>query len=98
MKPLSIRREGAFLGAKSGNLPLITTQRVSRDYESRPCIEPSFIAASYQEVQNVIVKAKAKVIVNIIVKVKLSLSLKRTLSCQEVSFHNEKIVLYKFVI
>ena len=70
MKPLSIRREGAFLGAKSGNLPLITTQRVSRDYESRPCIEPSFIAASYQEVQNVFVKAKAKVIVivNVIVK------------------------------
>jgi hypothetical protein len=68
-KPLSIRREGAFLGAKSGNLPLITTIRVSRDYESRPCIEPSFIAASYQEVQNVFVKAKAKVIVNVIVKV-----------------------------
>ena len=69
MKPLSIRREGAFLGAKSGNLPLVTTIRVSRDYESRPCIEPSFIAVPYQGAQNVIVKAKAKVkvIVNVIV-------------------------------
>ena len=69
MKPLSIRREGAFLGAKSGNLPLITTKRVSRDYESRPCIEPSFIAVPYQGAQNVIVKAKAKVIVIVNVNV-----------------------------
>lgn len=70
MKPLSIRREGAFLGAKSGNLPLITTIRVSRDYEPRPCIEPSFIAVPYQGAQNVIVKAKAKVIVIVNVNVK----------------------------